>query len=137
MPDRTMGKLYVGEEVFHTIERPWIPSPDHFGGKNFESCVPDGMYVLNPFDSEKHPACFSLVNENLSVFLDKDAEPGRWAILIHSGNYVTDVVGCIAPGLTADESHVWNSRKAMNRIRALVADDEEHTILIEPRGAVN
>ena len=110
---------------------------EHLGGKNFESCVPDGTYELIPFSSEKHPDSYALLNMALDVSILQSAEPGRWAILIHSGNYVKDVVGCIAPGLTADESHVWNSRKAMDRIRDLVASDEEHTITIKPVGAVN
>ena len=135
LTDRTMGKLYVGPEIFHTLERPWIPSLEHLGGKNFESCVPDGTYVLQPFNSEKHPDCWSLLNENLDVLVDQGGEPGRWAILIHSGNYVKDVVGCIAPGLTCDESHVWNSRAAMDRIRSIL--DGEHELVIKPAGARN
>lgn len=133
--DRTMGRLYVGDEVFHTLERPWIPSLEHLGGKNFESCVPDGEYELKPFSSDDHPDCWSLSNAELDVHEFQASEPGRWAILIHVGNYVKDVVGCIAPGLTADESHVWNSGKAIDRLRDLL--DGEHTLVIRARGARN
>jgi hypothetical protein len=137
LSDRTMGKLYVGDEIFHTLERPWIRSPYHLGGTNFESCVPDGRYILQPFDSEAHPDCWNLYSPNLDVFLEEPNDgAGRWAILIHAGNYVKDVVGCIAPGLTADEEHVWNSRAAMDRIRSVLGA-EEHTLEIKPVGATN
>lgn len=136
LEDRTMGKLYVGDEIFHTLERPWIPTLEHLGGKNFESCVPDGMYELIPFSSEKHPDCYVLMNSELDVSIVQGQEPGRWAILIHVGNYVKDVVGCIAPGLTSDESHVWNSGKAMDKIRDLLGS-EGHELVIKPAGAVN
>ena len=136
LDDRTMGKLYVGDEMLYTIERPWIPTLEHLGGKNFKSCVPDGEYVLAPFGSDAHPDCWNLVNENLDVHLAQGQEPGRWAILIHAGNYVRDVVGCIAPGLTADESHVWSSRLAMDKLNDLLGDGE-HSLIIKPKGARN
>jgi len=135
LEDRTMGTLFAGSEQFHTIERPWIPSLEHLGGKNYKSCVPDGEYVLAPFSSSRHPNCWSLTNENLDVHIEERDEPGRFAILIHSGNFVTDVVGCIAPGLTHDESHVWNSRAAIDRLRDLL--DGEHSLIIKPAGARN
>ena len=134
-PNRTMGKLFVGGEVFHTIERPWIPSPDHLGGANFKSCVPDGDYVVQLFDSDNHHNVWSLMNIELDVFVHKPDLPGRWSILIHVGNSVEDVVGCIAIGLSADEDHVWNSKKAIERLRGIVTSQTELTIL--PKGARN
>jgi hypothetical protein len=132
-----MGKLYIGDEVFHTLERPWISSPHHKGGKNFESCVPDGIYLLTPYSSEDHPEVWRLTNSDLDVFGNKPASnPGRWDILIHVGNYVADVVGCVAVGLTADEEHVWNSKKAIARLRTLLTE-EHYELSIEPLGARN
>lgn len=124
LPDRTRGKLYVEDEVLHTLERPWLASPDHHGGKNFESCVPNGVYALQPFTSDAHPNVWRLTNSELDVFGNKPGtEPGRWDILIHVGNYVKDVVGCIAVGLTADEEHVWNSKLAIERLRNLLTEN--------------
>ena len=132
-----MGKLYVEDEVFHTLERPWISSPDHKGGKNYESCIPDGTYLLTPYSSEAHPEVWRLTNPQLDVFGNKPPhDPGRWDILIHVGNYVRDVVGCIAVGLTADEEHVWNSNKAVSRLRELLTESS-YEIQIVPRGASN
>ncbi len=134
LQDRTMGTLHIAGEEFATLERPWIASTEHFGGKNFESCVPEGTYDFLPFDSDAHPDCFSLHNSALDVWVAQPQSPGRWAILIHVGNYIKDIVGCIAPGMSGDDHNVWKSGKAMARIRELVASDEEHTITIESRG---
>lgn len=135
---RTRGRLHAGNEVFQTLERPWIKTPLHLGGANFESCVPDGTYKLVPWDSEDHPNCYALINHDLDVHLYEPADGmGRWAILIHVGNYIKDIVGCIAPGLTGDETgDVWSSAKAMNRLRAHLGD-ESHTLVIRSKGANN
>ena len=50
-------------------------------------------------------------------------EIGRYLILIHVGNWVRDVVGCIAPALTQvidkdDEPMVGSSSAAMRGIKA-------------------
>ena len=142
LKDRTMGVLSFKDVELYTIERPWIPSPYHRGGKNFESCVPDGEYTLRPFNSEKHPDCFILENEDLDVFQitpQGAGTKGRWAILIHVGNSAEDVVGCIAPGLNLEEEcygHVWKSRLAMDLLREKLGE-RNHTLIIISRGAVN
>lgn len=124
----------MGTEVFQTLERPWIATPIHKGGANFESCIPDGTYVLQPFSSSAHPNCYSLENPDLDVYLDEPPDGrGRWAILIHVGNYVKDIVGCIAVGLTGDFKNVYHSKKAMDRLRKLLGD-ESHGIEISPKG---
>jgi len=136
LPDRTMGKLYVEDEILHTLERPWIRSPLHRGGANYESCVPDGVYALQAFDSDNHHNVWSLMNVALNVFVhepDEGVGGGRWAILIHIGNYTKDIVGCIAPGLTADEHNVWHSTKAVERLRELLGETD-HVLTIKPKG---
>lgn len=136
LPERTLGRLYFGEDMVYTIERPWIPTEEHLGGKNFESCVPDGVYSLQPFDSDNHHNVWILESTSLDVFKFPSDKPGRWAILIHVGNYVDDVVGCIAPGLTTDGKNVYNSRKAMDKMREVLKKDN-HELVIEPKGATN
>ncbi len=136
LKDRTMGTLYVGNEEFPTLERPWIKSTAHSGGKNFESCVPDGTYALQPFDSDNHHNVWSLMNADLDVFVHEPDIHGRWAILIHIGNYIKDIVGCIAPGMTGDDHNVWSSGDAINRLRVLLGS-EDHLLIIEPKGATN
>jgi hypothetical protein len=142
LKDRTMGVLSFKDVELYTIERPWIPSPYHRGGKNFESCVPDGKYTLRPFNSTKHPSTFILENEDLDVFQMSPrgaGTKGRWAILIHVGNSAEDVVGCIAPGMEIEEEcygHVWKSRVAMDVLRDKL-QDTNHTLIITSKGATN
>lgn len=135
MKDRTMGVLYAGNEILYTVERPWIRTPNSMGGAPFESCVPDGLYELIPFNSPKHPNTWALENPALDVHVEQ-RPVGRYAILIHSGNHVSDVVGCIAPGLSTDDESVWHSRAAMDRIRNTL-DGGRHWLNIKPVGAVN
>lgn len=121
----TLGKLYDkdGNVLAHTIERPWIKGPD-LGGLSNESCVPDGIYQLIPYtrttDGSKVVA---LVNEELGVYFQKADRPepkGRFKCLIHSGNYVENIIGCIAPGagrtIHKNRRMVTSSRATMARL---------------------
>ena len=118
----TIGWLYIGELRLATIERPWIPSRAGIGGTPRESCIPDGIYTVRPHTSKKFPNTYALINESLGV--DYQQRPagqswGRTAILIHIGNTVDDVVGCIAVGLDHGFGYinVTNSRLAMGKLR--------------------
>lgn len=122
-------------EILATIERPWIPY-DTPGGKPFESCVPDGVYDLIPHARPDGKQVVALVNPSLGVYYQKEDRPngvGRYLILIHIGNWVTDIVGCIAPGLSFGASSrgrmVKSSANAMRRIMDYIdGDDAQLTI---------
>lgn len=136
----TLGWLSAGELRVATIERPWIADPDGPGGQLRESCVPDGLYKVRPHSSEKFPETYALVNEQRGVYYQPGDIPpgqrfGRSAILIHIGNTVSDVVGCIAVGLSHDDSAlmVSDSRIAMNKLRAALGR-ERHILQIRPIG---
>ena len=137
MDSCTRGQLNVRGNVFETIERPWVRNPKGPGGLPFKSCVQDGSYILRPFTRPSGNKAFILSNPDLGVFEQDDdrksGEWGRYLILIHSGNTVEDVVGCIAPGMSGVEKAVWESRKAMSKIVGLLQDDE-HELVIEPKG---
>lgn len=88
---QTLGNLFVFDgafELFHckTLELPW---------KNNErrvSCIPTSaminrMYKVAIHDSPKFNTCFWI----------KDV-PDRSEVLIHVGNFYTDILGCILPG---------------------------------------
>ena len=118
-PTETQGIL---NDKWYTIERPWIKGP-HPGGLSFESCIPDGSYKLIPHTRPNGDKVVALVNPRLGVWYQKDERPdvwGRYLVLIHSGNYVEHVVGCIAPGLSRtiyqNRIMVGASRAAMNQI---------------------
>lgn len=139
LPTYTQGRLYVGDVLFQTIERPWIANPGRPGGMVGISCVPDGAYRLIPHVSAKHPGdrhVYALVNESLGVYYQ--ARPagqtwGRTAILIHPGNRPTDVEGCIAVGTTAMPGVVERSHAAMDELRRLLGRGM-HQLYIYPAG---
>lgn len=120
LPECTLGWLHYNGLRLATIERPWIMARDHKGGQVRESCVPDGTYVLRRHNSERWPDTFALVNADLDVH-HMPTGHGRSAILIHAGNRVRDVVGCIAVGLSAGrlegEPAVMASQQAMRQLR--------------------
>ncbi len=118
----TMGTLTFGDTTLSTIERPWLPTAP--GGKPFESCIPPGDYELIPHLRPSGDRVLALINPGFGVFYqneDRVNEVGRYLILIHAGNWVEDVVGCIAPGggkaVTERGPMVTNSRNAMKLIK--------------------
>ena len=109
LSDCTRGVLHVGNDKFQTIERPWHKNPDGPGGLPFESCIPDGTYRLRHYTRPSGKKAFILSNTDNGVFeqeSDMEGATGRYLILIHPGNTVVDVVGCIAPGLTGSDRGV-------------------------------
>lgn len=133
----TLGTLRVGSLELATLERPWIPNPDGPGGMRRESCVPDGKFHVQPWNSEKFPNTFILANNVLGVYTQPNLIPpgqkwGRSAILIHAGNAVSDIIGCIAVGTAhAGGNTIINSRVALDRLRAALGK-EHHTLSIRP-----
>lgn len=136
LDDCTRGALHVGNHAFQTIERPWIRNPDGPGGTPFESCVPDGTYSLRSYTRPSGKKAFILSEPEHGVYeqqADMAGNVGRFLILIHPGNTVDDVVGCIAPGLTGGDHFVRDSRKAMAKIIELL-NGQEHVLRIGPKG---
>ncbi len=135
--DCTRGVLHVADKAFHTIERPWIKNPAGPGGLPFESCIPDGTYRLRGYTRPSGQEAFILSNPDCGVW-EQDAERGvawgRYLILIHPGNTVADVVGCIAPGMSGQDRSVGSSRAAMQQLQTLLSG-YEHELVICPQGA--
>lgn len=110
----------------YTVERPWVHEEGYIGGKPFESCIPEGRYMVSRTSRPSHKRTFSLVNELLGVYDRKQSAFTRYGILIHVGNTYLDVVGCISPGMIlgtlyskSDEDTHWavlNSRAAFNNL---------------------
>lgn len=121
----TEGRLYLPEydDYLYTLERPWIAGPA--GGLPFESCVPDGRYELIKYQRQNGDHVYALRNPDLGVYFtkqDRGTREGRYKILIHSANRVTEVAGCIAPGLVrtiaGNVRQVRSSRPAVAKIMA-------------------
>lgn len=139
LDDMTLGRIKTPEFELQTIERPWKPNTEGLGGVLRESCVPDGDYSLIPHSSERFPGTFALVNEALGVWYQQRPPGqswGRTAILIHVGNFVQDVVGCIAVGVKAGTLNgrhaVLGSKDAMGKLNELLGRQVEHGIVLQP-----
>lgn len=142
LPDCTLGVLEVGAHKLYTIERPWIEHPD--GGKcgmRFESCVTEGRYRLRPHVRPSGEKTWALTNAMLDCYYLPSEVPAakiaacRTLVLIHAGNYVWDVNGCIAPGKRRSKRQfgwmVERSRDAMNEIRTVVGNALDLWLTIE------
>lgn len=126
LPTCTLGELVIDDLRLATIERPWRQNA------NDVSCVPEGVYDVVCHQRPKGERAYALVNPALQVYRYAtdipSGQPGRFLILIHLGNWVEDVVGCIAPGREAGitrsrhsrawENAVLQSREAMDDLRA-------------------
>ena len=73
--------IWAGEVVAKTIELAWNDNARRI------SCIPVGTYSVVKRTSNKYGQHFHLINV-----------PGRSMILIHSGNYHSDSLGCIIVG---------------------------------------
>jgi hypothetical protein len=105
----TLGMLKAdGEnhEPIYTLELPWHQN------KRRHSCIPTGVY-----------RCVSYYGSRFSDVYQVYEVPGRDAILIHTGNTVDDIEGCILIGLSTgklkNKPAVLESRKALDVLHRL------------------
>lgn len=83
---QVLGQLHVfdgDDKVYEclTLELPWK------NNQRRVSCIPLGEYEVIEHTSPKFGKCFWVQDV-----------PGRSEILIHKGNFYTDILGCILPG---------------------------------------
>lgn len=116
---QTEGVLYVIEDnqiIFscYTIELPWI------GNQKKISCIPAGTYNVIKHNSPKFNKSFWI----------QDVE-NRDGILIHQGNYHTQILGCILVGDNLTDMNndgyvdVTNSVKTIEKMYDLLSDSFE------------
>lgn len=140
LPAATLGELRVGGEVFRTIERPWVPDPDGPGGQARESCIPDGRYLLRPWESPKFGPVYLFEAPELGVYATErpaGALFGRTHVLLHAANAVEELLGCMAPGMRAgivEGKHwVYESRRALARVSELLGRSAVPSVTITIR----
>lgn len=117
-------ELPSGLKLF-TIER-----PDLDNAKNI-SCIPEGTYELRLRES-------NVVMRSSSNEFRKGWEvmkvPGRTHIMIHPGNWSTDLQGCIAVGnsmtFLSGSLAVATSRNAFRKLMAELENDDVHYLVI-------
>lgn len=106
---QTLGLLNINGNQFYTLELGW-----HDNEKRI-SCIPEGKYEVIKRHSEKYGDHFHVLNV-----------PNRDYILIHHGNYYTDILGCILVGIGLQDLNsdglqdVTSSRVAMKALNKLL-----------------
>lgn len=112
-PDATLGRLVLDGALFYTVERPWV------GNEPFVSCIPEGIYQVEPYSSPKYPDVWEITDV-----------PERTHILIHVANYSRDVQGCIGVGMGLNTSDwmVTHSQNAITLLRTKLPEEFELNI---------
>lgn len=88
-PHGTFGILTIGEWSCYTIERPWIRNVQRV------SCIPEGTY---PLRKRRSPVVERSTGGAFLEGWEVCDVPDRTFIMLHPGNTMTDLEGCIAPG---------------------------------------
>lgn len=105
----------------YMVELPWREN------RTNESCIPPGRYRATVYNAPSYDGLTLWVRE----------VPGRTAILVHVGNSMADLDGCLAPGdeegfwEERGELAVWNSADTMKAIIDLVRDAGEVDVNIQ------
>lgn len=102
----TLGVIRIdGVTMFASLELPYRNNVPRI------SCIDNGTYTCQLITSPKFGSVFEVTNV-----------PGRSEILIHPGNTVRDIQGCILLGLghyyDKGQSSVFSSRIAVERFKA-------------------
>jgi hypothetical protein len=137
--ERTTGILQANGAIFATMERPWLPNPVGEGGIPRKSCVPKGVYKVEPWHSVNFPETYIITNPELGVYrqpgdIPKGQPWGRSAILIHIGNRVRDVIGCIAVGM--EHGHIGGEPAVLRSVMGMrelnkILNRGSHTLEIQ------
>lgn len=125
-PEGTFGRLQVGGKEFYTVERPWQDN------KPKVSCIPEGDYTLRMRDS-------AVVSRSTGGAYSRGWEvtdvKGRTFIMIHVGNTIDDLEGCIAPGkLLSVVNGRWavgSSRPAFDELMGVLSGQDEWKLTID------
>lgn len=121
---QTLGKLFVLDEEdmseweCDTLELPWKRNRQNI------SCIPVGNYTVKKRTSAKFKKHFHVTNVE-----------GRAYILIHAGNFYTDIRGCIMVGKDLKEKDgdgrldLDKSRVALGELLSQCPDEFELEII--------
>ena len=116
LPEATLGKLTIDDNVFWIAERPWR------GNKKEISCIPSGTYTCKRYVSKRFGETFEVTEV-----------PNRTYILFHVGNFPEkDSHGCLLVGssLMANTPAVASSKNAMAKFREILKDVESFELHI-------
>lgn len=116
--NQTIGNLYLVDEYNHII-RKWhsLELPDK-NNKRRVSRILEGTYVAKKHVSPKFDNCLWIPRV-----------PNRSEILIHAGNFYTDILGCILIGKDLSDINndgiidVVNSKVALDELLDLIGSE--------------
>jgi hypothetical protein len=114
------GEDYTELLTFHTLELPWKEN------KRRISCIPAYTYTVKKRWSEKYGWHLHITNVK-----------GRTWILMHFGNFYTDILGCILAGNNHVDINndglkdITSSKKIMRLIMELVPENFKLQIIDE------
>lgn len=119
---QTLGHLTVFDglkKIFEcaTLELPWKDN------KTNVSCIPDGSYWLEKYNSPSKGEVFLFSNVK-----------GRTMVEIHKGNFNRDILGCVLVGLGFSDIDkdgyldVHTSKRTMEKLLELMPDKFKLTI---------
>lgn len=117
LPEATLGKLTIDDNVFWIAERPWR------GNKKEISCIPSGTYTCKRYVSKRFGETFEVTEV-----------PNRTYILFHVGNFPEkDSHGCLLVGssLMPNAPAVASSKNAMTKFREILKDAESFELRIQ------
>lgn len=125
-PNGTFGRIKVNGKEFYTVERPWQDNKPNV------SCIPEGKYTLRMRDS-------GVVTRSTGGAYSRGWEvvgvKGRTFIMIHPGNSLDDLQGCIAPGkqlgVVGGKWAVISSRPAFDELMAELSGQDEWNLTID------
>lgn len=116
---QTIGKFYLLNGLNEIITEFWsleLPNKDN---KRQVSCIPEGVYKARKHKSPKH---------GISLWLQD--VPNRSEILVHKGNYHSDILGCIIIGSDLADINkdgcldVINSKNSIKELMSLIEDTD-------------
>ena len=115
---QTLGNLevFLGDKRLmscYTLELPWKDNQRRV------SCIPLGTYPVKRYSSQKYPETYEITEV-----------PNRDKILIHSGTFHTDILGCVLVGESlADINNdgqldVTSSKKTLKALKEVLGYSE-------------
>lgn len=115
LPNGTEGRMVIGEMTLFTLEEPWKDN------RKGISCIPKGTYKCVPHGwgqtQFKQKKCWEITHVQ-----------GRSGILIHVGNTVLDIEGCVLVGMQRGVLKglpaVLQSKLAMDIMRGVIGCNE-------------
>lgn len=111
--------MYTLRRYHGTLEKPGTFG-EFFDGSGNALCVtlepeppviPEGIYDCIPHNGDEWQNVWEITNV-----------PGHTAILIHSGNYITNTKGCVLVGqdIDGDAGMITNSRATLDKLRGIL-----------------